>query len=207
MGKPYKSFTSTLTGVDVMQTQVIEGNELKLMGIAWLIIAFLFSGMNPTIFLLMLIPVGVVFVGKWLIQKYVAKLLGYNTQFVLYREGIIMSVLVTILSFGHFVLLTIGNLMVLGKTGWGITNQVRDEAMIALAGIGYALALGFLGLFLGASVCGNFWFMLSKVGFFIAFWSALPVFGMEGKKVFEWNKIVWAVAMLASSIGMFSLYY
>ena len=174
--------------------------------IAWLVIALLFSRLNPVLFALLLIPTGIVFVGKWLVEKWVAKQYNYATHFILYKEGILMSILITFLTLGHFIWLSIGGLNILGRRGWGFGNSIKEEGIIALSGILWTLGLGYLGLLMGPPVCGTFWGMISRLGFFIALWSALPFCAFEGRKVFEWNKVVWAIVMLAASVGLFVLY-
>lgn len=157
--------------------------------------AFLFAKKLPlsadTIALYILMA-GLVTVTHELAHMVIAYRYKANTEYKIWGLGAIL-LFATSLLFGTVFAAPartiINNTASLGKRNVGVTMLAGSAVSIALACVFLLVALiggGFIAIgMLGVSMC-----LLSVV------YSMMPFEPMEGKKVFEWNKLVWAIIFL-----------
>jgi len=174
-------------------------NELINISIAWigLSIAFsiLFRFTNPlSIFLNSFLIVGISFLFHELMHKFVAQYYGVWAEF---RANIPMLIIAIGFSFLGFIFAAPGGVIILGKL-----NKNQD-GLVSLAGPFSNIILAILFLIINLFSSSILLLSFSKFGFFInsllAVFNLIPFGHLDGEKVFHWNKIVWAIALIISS--------
>lgn len=143
------------------------------------------------------ITAGIGFLGHELMHKFVAQKYGCWAEF---RANDLMLGLMLLFSFMGFIFAAPG--------GVYITNNitVRKNGIISLAGPLTNIVLGVIFALL-AFVLPALFIPLCTYGVFINFWlgffNMLPFPGMDGSKVLAWNKIVYAIVLVASIVLAF----
>ncbi len=145
------------------------------------------------------LTVGVGFIFHELGHKFVAQKYGYFAEF---RADNSMLVIALMSSFFGFIFAAPGAVMVGG-------NVRRDKyGLISLAGpvMSIVVALVFLGLSFATS--NSFVSLLAAYGFrinaFLAMFNMIPFGGLDGRKIFDWNKTVWVVVVVLAVVLVWS---
>ncbi len=144
------------------------------------------------LFLISLLTVGIGVVAHELSHKAVARRFGFSATYVAYRTMLYVSVL---LSF--FVLfLAPGAVQIAG------TIHTKEYGKIALAGPVANLVLSFVffffrGIWVVAGV-DVFWFGFS-INALLALFNLLPIFTLDGKKVYSWSRPVYFTALAVAA--------
>lgn len=144
------------------------------------------------------ITVGVGFLLHELSHKLFAQRYGYSAEF---RSFDPMLVLAIIFSFFGFVFAAPGAVFIhgnLNKKKNGIVSLAGPLTNLILAllflGISVIFTSGFLNLI------GNYGF---KINTWLAIFNMIPLWNFDGKKVFDWNKIVYFVFVVVALIFLF----
>ncbi len=191
----------------------MNGRERNDLIISWLTISFAFSWIGFQVFsmrgfwefaaqfLIMLVGVGTGFVLHELAHKYVAINYGAHAEFRAWREGLLLAIGMAVLTSGAFVFAAPGAVYVMGKN-----VTVRQNGIISLAGpvtnLLIVLFFGLLHALLGpAGFLKQIIVSAMYVNFFLAAFNMLPVFPLDGSKVFYWSKGVWAATMAVAAAG------
>jgi Zn-dependent protease len=148
-----------------------------------------------------------------LAHRFFAKKYGFAAEYYMSPIGLGIAVLV---SFSGWILAAPGAVRVYGSPSNEITEDKYQAIMgkISLAGpltnliiailffiVGISAA--FLGLF--ADDNSLFWKIISfgvEINAWLAIFNMIPIWNIDGKDVFKWNKIIWLAVMLAS-IGLY----
>ena len=152
-----------------------------------------FSGISTLIplFIVLFFTVGVGFLLHELAHKFLAIRYNYKTQFIADNKMLIFMI---ITSFFGIVFAAPGGVLISGLV------DKRKNGLISLVGplTNMLLAL----LFLSLSIITNL--NMLKYGFIINSWlglfNMLPFFGMDGHKVFAWNKIIYFIFLVIGLI-------
>ncbi len=144
------------------------------------------------------ITAGIGFLGHELMHKFVAQKYHCWAEF---RANDFMLGLMILFSFFGFIFAAPG--------GVYITNHVnaRKNGIISLAGpltnivLGFAFAVLMLVLPSEIKPLGNYGMMIN---FFLGFFNMLPLPGIDGSKVWMWNKIVFSIVFIISIFLAFS---
>ncbi|MFH0713714.1 MAG: site-2 protease family protein [Candidatus Micrarchaeota archaeon] len=140
---------------------------------------------------MILLTVGVAFIFHELAHKFVAIHYGAYARYQMWTLGLLFAV---IMAFAvGFVFAAPGAVYVYGNH---ITREQNGK--ISLAGPMTNLILGVLFLILGLSfpALKEIAIMGSGVNFFLGAFNMIPMFPMDGSKVYAWNKLVWAATLL-----------
>jgi Zn-dependent protease len=145
-------------------------------------------------FLLALVTIGVGFVLHELMHKFIAERYGFNAEFRMWLRGLGLA-LFSALFFG-LVFAAPGATYIMGA---GISK--RENGIISLAGplTNVAIALIFLPLLLvntGSTIIQEAGYLGSYFNFFLAGFNMLPIFVLDGAKVWHWNKLYWAAVFI-----------
>ncbi len=143
------------------------------------------------------ITVGIGFVLHELAHKVVAIRFGGQAEFRMWIQGLVLALLFSV--FG-FVFVSPGAVYIYAPK---VTKQ--QNGLISLAGplTNMALSLVFLAI---AAVFpmnmalplgyGSVWLFASKINVWLGLFNMIPIFPLDGSKVFDWNVAVWAAFSL-----------
>ncbi len=144
------------------------------------------------------ITAGIGFLGHELMHKLVAQKHHCWAEF---RANDFMLGLMVLFSFFGFIFAAPGGVYIRNHVTW------RKNGIIALAGPLSNLALGFA--FAAVLFVLPYWlkpigYYGMQINFFLGFFNMLPLPGIDGSKVWAWNKIVYMIVFLASIFLAFS---
>ena len=156
------------------------------------------------IFLLTLVVVGTAFIGHELAHKFAAQRYGLWAEFKLWTYGALMALLFAVVTAGNFVFAAPGAVYIASRAGYfGEGIDRKSNGIVSLMGpilnIAGALVFGIVllvvtSLGLHDLTVGGFRFL--QAGIVINVWlgafNMLPIFILDGQKVYTWNKQVWA---------------
>ena len=179
--------------------------EVKHLIIAWLTISlaftflfirgFIFRGVFdpfPLIFLISLGTVGISFVIHELLHKIIAQRYGMWAEF---RMDVSMLVFAVLLSLAvGIVFAAPGAVYIFGR----LTKEQNGKISLAGPVSNLILAWLFLSLDIGYGLSGMIGEIGSKINAMFAFFNLLPFGILDGRKVFEWNRGIYLLAMALS---------
>lgn len=160
-------------------------------------IARIFSLNFAHIFIISMFTAGLGFLLHELAHKFVAQHYGCAAEFRAWDQLLYLAVGLAV--FIGFIFAAPGAVMISGM----ITR--KENGLISAAGPGtnYILAMIFLGL---SSILPQ-WTNMFATGFSINIWlgvfNLIPFGPLDGKKVFDWNKVVWGGMLLFGLLFLF----
>lgn len=178
--------------------------------ISWLTISIAFAwvfgrqGLNIASFLsvfpMALVAVGTGFILHELAHKYTAIHFGARAEYRAWMQGLVFALLTSLIG---FVFAAPGATYIFG----GHINA-KKNALISLAGPATNIVLGIAFITL-AFLIGpyNPFFetasLTASVNLFLALFNMLPIFPLDGSKVFAWSKGVWALVFVPLLVLVF----
>lgn len=145
-------------------------------------------------FLIVLFTVGAGFVLHELAHKFVAVRYGAFAEYRAWSTGLFVALALSFITNGGFIFAAPGAVYIFGKK---IT--IEQNGKISLAGPLMNLFLALVFLFIGYTfpdLTG-----LAAIGVavnaFLGAFNLIPIFPLDGSKVFAWNKGVWALTLIA----------
>ena len=198
----------------------ITKKEFKDIFIAFVIISLgfsiLYSNRDTNAFLFILpivmIGVGLGFILHELAHKFAALHYGYWAEFQIWMPGFFISL---ISSFFGFIFAAPGAVVIYGnsmsKKVNGIISIVGPITNILIAVI-FLLALLNFGIFASLNqvtlvYLANIFYLGFSVNAFLALFNLLPIAVFDGKKVFDWNPIIWVVMIGISGYLVYLSYF
>ena len=187
------------------------GNEVVDIALGTILIFLVFSSFSlsnnslndPWVFL----PIAVrnfliitpAFILREMAHKYEAIKRGFYARFVLHKNGIMLTLITLLLRFGIVAPGFVAIIGRLSKKDNGIVSSVGPATNIILASLSYLAYLMFPGLWE--------WFLLSAfINAFLALFNMIPVWNLDGKKILQWNKLVWlGMVMITLVLFFYSL--
>lgn len=186
----------------------------------------IFLGYPDLLFLLyfLVVTVGMGFILHEMAHKFVAIYYGAHAQFRMWTSGLIMMLIFSVLG---FVFAAPGAVYIYTNPYERPRITKKENGIISLAGPATNLALMIMFLLLGvfapvefrpvkfdyeplSFVDHNIWFFGSWINFILTLFNLLPVFPLDGSKIFYWNKLVWGlsiVVLLAIGILVLPFWY
>ncbi len=138
-------------------------------------------------FIISLFTAGLGFLLHELGHKFVAQKYGCNAEFRAFDQMLYLAVGLAVLM--GMIFAAPGAVMISGRV------TLKENGLISLAGplVNYVLA----GFFLGLTFIFPAWSFIFSIGFQINMWLGLfnmiPFWMLDGKKIFNWNPIVWFI--------------
>ncbi len=139
--------------------------------------------------------VGIGFVGHELAHKYMAMRFGYQARYRIWPMGLVLALL---LAFVAVIFAALGAVRIRGA------GMTRDErGIISLAGPTFNIILS--ALFMGmATVFSGVYSQFFEFGAFInaliALFNCIPFSILDGKKIFDWDKSMWVLAVVVAGV-------
>ncbi|HLC36640.1 MAG TPA: site-2 protease family protein [archaeon] len=190
--------------------------EVRDLVISWLTIsiafALVFSGgilrgglfnfaSFPLMFVISLFSVGTGFILHELSHKYVAIHFGAHAEFRAWQTGLIFALFMAL--FTGFVFAAPGAVYIYGH---GISS--KKNGLISLAGPVTNILIAFIALLLnpfsaGYSFVSTILMFTFSINLWLATFNLIPIYPLDGSKVFSWNKLVWAVFFVPLALWTF----
>src|SRR5215831_6376628 len=160
--------------------------------------------------------VGTGFIGHELAHKFTAERYGCWAEFKLWTYGALMALLFAFVSGGSFVFAAPGAVYIASRSGYfGEGLDKKTNGIVSLVGplINIAAALVFLAGYgiatlthLPSSI-GSFSFFLQgvRLNLWLGAFNMLPIFILDGQKVFAWDKKTWALLSIPLWIAAFTI--
>jgi Zn-dependent protease len=152
-----------------------------------------------------LVTVGAGFVLHELMHKFTSERYGFRAEFRMWPQGLLLALGLSI--FTGFVFAAPGATYI---DGYGLKE--RENGIISLAGplTNVAIALLFFPLtFVNNATVFEVGALGSYINLFLATFNMLPIFVLDGAKVWRWNKLYWVVVFvpLVVLLGAYFLGY
>lgn len=221
-----RTVTPTIRMLKTPTLTRMSGQELQALAIALVVLAvsfsvkYLFTGFNPIQFLeilsLTIIVIGTGFMGHELAHKFTAERYGCWAEFKLWTYGALMALLFAFVSAGQFVFAAPGAVYIASRSGYfGEGLDKKTNGIISVMGpvINIAAASAFLAAYAAARlasisiVIGGFNFLQQGVqlNLWLGAFNMLPIFILDGQKVFAWDKKTWALLSIPLWIAAFTV--
>ena len=154
-------------------------------------ISLAFSVYNIFSFPVALFSVGIGFVFHELGHKWAAQRFGCIAEYRMWTGGLLLALVLAIVSGGHFVFAAPGAVYVFKEY-----LSRRENGIISLAGplVNLGLAVFFLvlhGFVNPNSILGIITGVGAYVNIFLGMFNMLPIYPLDGSKVFYWRSDVW----------------
>ena len=138
-----------------------------------------------------------------LMHKFVAISYGFSAHYVASWWGLAIGAILKIVG-SRFIFFLPGYVSIQGL------GTALQFGLTALAGPLTNLVIGFF--FLGvttfsAGMIQTIFLIGSQINFYLGFFNMLPLFVLDGKKVFDWNKGIWAITFVVLLLLSFGLPY
>lgn len=187
--------------------------EQKDLFISWITISiafaimFLMPALNissiPFVLIVSLFAVGTGFILHELAHKYMAIKYGCHAEFRAWIQGLIFAIILPIITLGTVLFAAPGAVYIHGPH---INN--KQNGIISLAGPATNIILSILFFIIGfasANLLIKEVFIISaQINAFLGFFNLLPVFVLDGAKVFKWDIKVWLLAILIAGLLSFA---
>lgn len=147
------------------------------------------------------LAVGTGFLLHELSHKYVAIHFGAKAEFRAWNTGLLFALAVAFLF--RFIFAAPGAVYIYGKN-----VTLRENGIISVAGplmnivIGI-IGLGIMSLYGPSSQIGSVAQIVASINLYLAMFNLLPLFILDGAKVFAWNKLVWALLFFPLVLVLF----
>lgn len=188
----------------------MENKELTDLLISWITLsaafAFVFAdgGFNLLGFAdalaIAAVAVGTGFLLHELAHKYVAIHFGAKAEFRAWNLGLLFALVVA--AFFRFIFAAPGAVYIYGKN-----VTVRENGIISVAGPAMNIVIGVFGIALASMYSGtqiaNVAGIVGSINLYLAMFNLLPIFILDGAKVFAWNKAVWALLFIPLALFLF----
>ncbi len=164
--------------------------------------------------------VGTGFLGHELAHKFTAEKYGCWAEFKLWTYGALMALLFAFVSGGTFVFAAPGAVYIASRSGYfGEGLDKKTNGIVSLMGplINVVAALAFLVGYVAAHLAnlpivigtlnGTFGFFQQgvRLNLWLAAFNMLPIFILDGQKVFAWDKRTWALLSVPLWIAAFTI--
>lgn len=143
---------------------------------------------------LALVTVGLAFVLHELGHKFVAIHYGAQAEYRAWTAGLFFALLISYITDGSFIFAATGAVYIYGKR---VTQE--QNGRIALAGpfVNLLLALVFIAIGLSSPELAGLASWGVSINIILGVFNMIPVGPLDGRKVFNWNKIAWLAILIS----------
>jgi len=163
------------------------------------------SNYSLKFFINSLIIVGLAFIlHEELGHKIVAQHYGYWAEYRAWPTGLFLALALAILSGGTFVFAAPGAVMISANTLFSNINKER-MGKIAIAGAVVNIILSLVFILLYYLFGLSLFIMAAQVNIWLALFNMIPIGMLDGAKVFRWDRRIWGIMLIISSVLLFSV--
>jgi Zn-dependent protease len=180
--------------------------------ISWLTLSVAFAlVINPIFFnfknLIVSLPIALVAVGTGFVfhelaHRQAARHFGFHSEYRAWYPGLIFAVGLAILTMGRFIFAAPGATYFFGND---VTK--KQNGIISAAGPAVNIIIGISLLSISFipldAFIRNILFYSAMINFWFAFFNLLPIFILDGTKIIQWNKGVWAILIIIAGFFAF----
>lgn len=188
--------------------------EVKDIVISLLVLSFVFmfwiTSNYPEIpiylsFLFSLLTVGFAFIGHELSHRSVARKLGFHSEYVMWKQGLLMALLFAFITNGRIIFAAPG--AVVFASYWAFKGPSLDDVgKIGIAGIVFNITLLYISIPLFFITGFELFALMGFINGWFAIFNLIPLGPLDGRKVMQWNSKIWATAFVLAIIGFGILY-
>jgi len=182
--------------------------EIRDIAISLLILTFVFAYpevlSNPVFLFTSLLGVGVAFMGHELSHRFVARKRGFYSAYKMWPQGLLLAVVLTLATNGNFVFAAPGAVIFSGY--WMFRNpDMRDIGLIGIAGVVFNISLLYVSLALYFATGLPLFSFMGIVNAWLAIFNLIPFGPLDGRKVLDWDKRIWAATIALAGAGFVAL--
>lgn len=179
--------------------------EIKDILISILTLSLIFSYpeilITPSIFLISFLSVGLGFMGHELSHKFMARRLGFFSEYRMWTQGLILALILAFITNGMFVFAAPG--AVVFGAYWFFTQPTKENiGKIGLSGPLFNITISLIFGFLNILYPYYLFRIISDINAWLAIFNLIPFPPLDGHKVFAWNPKVWVIVMVLGFFGM-----
>jgi Zn-dependent protease len=152
----------------------------------------------PETFLAVMLTVGVGFILHELAHKYVALHYKAWAEYRAWTLGLALAVVLA-LTLG-VVFAAPGAVFIYGPH---LNRKQNGHIAIAGAATNFALAVVFAALAFSVPGLRETCLLGAKVNLFLGWFNTVPIFPLDGQKVWAWSKPIWAITFIVLSLALF----
>lgn len=178
--------------------------EMKDILISLLVLSIVFAYpevmYQPLFAVTSLLTVGVAFVGHELSHRFVARRMGFHSEYVMWKQGLIMALLFAFISNGTFIFAAPG--AVVFASYWASRGPSAEQiGKIGIAGTVFNTVLVYLSLALYLLTGSPLFSYMGIINGWLAIFNLIPFGPLDGRKVMKWNLRIWLLVLLLAVAG------
>lgn len=157
------------------------------------------------------VAVSLSFILHELAHRFLARRYGCYAEYKMWPHGLALALL---LSLAGFVFAAPGAVMIHPRADlWGASQALTRKRMGLIALVGPLTNLALAGIFFAALLAnpfqqaGDMFSLAIYVNVWLALFNMIPLFIFDGKKVFDWDKRIWAVNFIIILVLFVGLNY
>ena len=176
--------------------------ELQELALAWAVLSVILSRLSLEMLPISFLAVGTAFVCHELAHKYVAVKNNYFAEFRIWREGLLLAILIAVISQGQFIFAAPGAVYIFG---YAISTEANGK--ISLAGPALNLVVATASLLVFWAQGGALFAALATINGYLGFFNLMPVPPLDGKKIRAWNHQLYYAVIAWSFILIMGIEY
>ncbi|MFA5405864.1 MAG: hypothetical protein WC307_00705 [Candidatus Nanoarchaeia archaeon] len=181
--------------------------ELGSLLVSTLVLGFIFSMNNFNYFLPITIIAGTAFIIHELSHKLVAESFDCKAEYVLWPQGVLFSLIISLITRGNFIFAALGFVSISTyyqtRLGYKFVNLSLEEmGKISLAGPASNVLMGVI-----CALLAPYYPILIygvTLNFILALFNLVPFPPLDGSKIIMWSRMVW-ISMIISTSVIFGL--